>query len=149
MHYELQNRILIKRLIPDKIKRDLYYAYCFSRIIYGIEVYGTAANISIHKLQVLQNRILKTLYNKDWYTTTSVLHKDLNFLQIKDIVSLFQLVFVHNHQLGNLPENFSEYYITRENIHNRMTRYRKQIYLCQVKTNIGSKSIKKHRCYLI
>ena len=44
-------------------------------------------------------------------------------------------MFVHNHQLGNfLPENFSEYYKTRENIHNRsMTRYRKQIPLCQVK----------------
>ncbi len=32
---------LFKRLIPDKFKRDLYYAYCFSRITYGIEVYGT------------------------------------------------------------------------------------------------------------
>ena len=62
----------------------------------------------MHKLQVIQNRILKTLYNKHWYTSTSILHKNLNILKIKDIFSLFQLVFVHNQQLGKLPDNLSD-----------------------------------------
>ncbi len=79
---------LIKRLVPIKFKRHLYYAYCFSRIAYGIEVYGAASNSCIHKLQVVQNRILKTMYNKDWYTSTSILHRNLNILKIKDIFFL-------------------------------------------------------------
>ncbi len=109
---------------------------------YGIEVYGAASNTCIHKLQVIQNRISKTLYNKGWYTSTSILHENLNILKIKDIFSLFQLVFVHNQQLGKLPDNFSDYFITRDTIHNRVPRYRKQIHLRQFKTNIGSKSVK-------
>ncbi len=96
----------------------MYYAYCFSRISYGIEVYGASSKSYLRKIQVIQNRILKTLYNKDWYTHTNILHKELNLLQIQDIFSLFQLTFVHNHQQGKLPEIFSGYYVTRENIHN-------------------------------
>ncbi len=41
----------------------LHYAYCFSRISYGIEVYGTSSKSYLRKIQVVQNRILKTLYN--------------------------------------------------------------------------------------
>ncbi len=44
---------LIKRPISDKFKRDLCYAYCFSHITCEIQLYRTAANTSIHKLQVL------------------------------------------------------------------------------------------------
>ncbi len=51
------------------------YAFCFSRIAHGIEVYGAATNTCIHKVQVIQNRILKTVYNKDWYAGTNILHK--------------------------------------------------------------------------
>ena len=107
---------LITRLVSIKFKRHLYYAYCFSRIAYGIGVYGAPSNTCIHKLQVMQNRIVKTLYNNDWYTCTSILHKNLNILKIKDLFSLFQLVFVHNQQLGKLPDNFSDYFITRDDM---------------------------------
>ncbi len=36
----------------------------------------------------MQNKILKTLYNKEWYTTSNVLHKDFNILQIEDILNI-------------------------------------------------------------
>ncbi len=50
---------------------------------YGIEIYGAASNTCIPELQEIQNRILETLSNKDWYTSTSILHKNLNILKIK------------------------------------------------------------------
>ena len=71
-----------------------------------------------------QNPENAILYDKGWYTPTNLLHKSLNLLQITDIASLFQLTFVHNHQHGNLPEFFSYYYISKENIHNIITRNR-------------------------
>ena len=36
--------------------------------------------------------------NKDWYTPTVLLHKDLKLLQSHDIMSLFHLVFVYQQQ---------------------------------------------------
>ncbi len=74
---------LIKTLVPLQFKRQLYYAYCFSRISYGIEVYGASSKIYIRKIQVIQNGILKTLYNKDRYTLTNILHKNSIFYKYK------------------------------------------------------------------
>ena len=108
---------LIKRLVLFQFKRNLYYA--FSRISYGIEVYGTYPKSYLREMQVIQSRILKTLYNKDGQTHTNILH----LLQIQDIFSLFQLTFVNNQQQRKLPETFSGNYVTRENIHSRATRH--------------------------
>jgi hypothetical protein len=71
---------------------------------------------------VLQNRILKNLFNKDWFTNTNELHKELNVLKVDDIVKLFVLKFVHNCKSGYVPEVFKNYYIKRSVIHNRNTR---------------------------
>ncbi len=133
---------LIKNLIPYKYRQQLYYGFCYSRIAYGIEVYGTASQRSIGKLQVIQNKILKILYNKDWYTPTVILHKDLMLLKICNIFSLFNLVFVYQQQNKELPEIFSSYYIARDNLHDRYTRNRKYLHINQSRNNYGDKSIK-------
>ncbi len=102
------------------------------------DMHVTAIALNIQKIQIVQNRILKT-YSKDWYTHTNILHKELNLLQIQDIFSLLQMTFVRNQQQGELPEIFFGYYVTRKNIHNRANR--KQIHIKKT-TNIGLKSIK-------
>ncbi len=53
-------------------------------------------------------------YNKDWYTPTNILHKELRLLPIQDIFSLFQLTFAHYQQQGKLPETYSLYYVTEK-----------------------------------
>ena len=59
-----------------------YYAYIYSKIKYGIEVYGTANATQIKKVQVKQNRALKVLFNKDFLTPTDSLHKELEVLKV-------------------------------------------------------------------
>ncbi len=62
----------------------LYYAYIYSKIQHGIEVYGRANMTALKKVQTQQNRslTLKILYNKDldYLTPTSTLHKELDLL---------------------------------------------------------------------
>ena len=72
---------------------------------------------------MLQNRILKTLFNKDWYINTNLLHRELQILKVADIVKLFVLKFVHNCKTGCAPDIFQTYYIPRYNIHTKNTRY--------------------------
>ena len=57
---------IMKNFVPHKNKHLLYYAYIYSKIKYGIEVYGTANATQIKKVQVKQNRALKVLFNKDF-----------------------------------------------------------------------------------
>ena len=46
---------IIKNFIPDRCKKYLYHAYAYSKIQYGIEVYGSAKQGMTKQVQVLQN----------------------------------------------------------------------------------------------
>ena len=76
---------IIKHKVPDKNKLMLYYAYIYSKIQYGIEVFGSASNTVLKRIQTKQNTALKILFNKDYYTSTNLLHADLGVLLVKDI----------------------------------------------------------------
>ncbi len=86
---------IIKGHLPKTSKRQLYFAYIYTKILYGLEVYCYTSRGNINKIQVLQNKCLKTLYQKDWFTHTNDLHKDLNVLKVEDIYkhSMVQLVY--------------------------------------------------------
>ena len=49
----------IKNFVSVKIARQLYFAFMYSRIQYGIEIYGNCAKETLSKLQVMQNKLLK------------------------------------------------------------------------------------------
>ena len=43
--------------------RNIYFALIYSRINYGIEVYGKCAASYMSKIQTLQNKLMKMLLN--------------------------------------------------------------------------------------
>ncbi len=102
---------IIKHKVPDSTKPVLFQAYIFSKIQYGIEVYGKALPTIIKKVQTQQNRALKVLFSKDYYTPTKILHKELNILLINDIYKLYTLKFLYKHQNNNLLYIFNHYFI--------------------------------------
>ncbi len=54
---------LISKLVPTVCKKQLYYTNIYSRVQYGIEVFGQACAKQLKKkVQVMQNRLLKILY---------------------------------------------------------------------------------------
>ncbi len=64
--------------------RDLYYAYHYSQVTNGIEVFDATTKANISKLQGIQNKSIKVLYKKEWSTPTKDLHKELKLLQVVD-----------------------------------------------------------------
>ena len=61
---------IVKNFVSKKQKAALYYAYFYSALQYGIEVYSQGPSNNLKKLQVKQNRALKILHNKDFLTPT-------------------------------------------------------------------------------
>ena len=133
---------VIKNFVHFQNKKKLYYAYAYSKISYGIEVYGLAAKEHINKLQIQQNRVLKILYNKDFMTPTNTLHKELELLKVDDIFQLKILQFIHKHKNKKLPKIFVNLFITNANVHDHVTRFHQNIYVNDVRTENGKKSIK-------
>ena len=133
---------IIRGHIPTKCKRQLYYAYVYSQILYGIEVYGHTSKSNINKIQVLQNRILKILHVKDWFTATNTLHSELCVLKIEDIFKLSLLQFVYKQRNNLLPNVFDNYFKSRQEIHSVNTRYSYKLEEVRARNKHGQSTVK-------
>ena len=120
---------IIRHQIPEHSKTLLYNAYIYSKIQYGIEVYGKAAASTIKKVQTQQNRAIKILYSKDYYTPTKILHKDLGIILVVDTYKLAILKFVFRHQNNLLPHIFENFFTENTSIHYHNTRKSKGLHV--------------------
>ena len=75
----------VKTIISKKIARQLYFAFIYSRIKYGIEVFEDCTNEYLQNLQVIKNKLLKLLLNFDRRMSTNELHQQLSLLKVVDI----------------------------------------------------------------
>ena len=103
----------------DNIK-TIYYTLIYSRIKYGITLYGQAGTTKLKRIQTLQNQLLKVLLGKKFRFPTDDLHHELNILKVEDITNQEILSFVHNYFANKLPSAFDNYYQTFANLSNRV-----------------------------
>ena len=93
-------------------------------------------------VQVMQNRVLKSLYMKDWLTPTNALHRELALLKVSDIFKLKVSQFTFRHRKGLLPGVFNDYFKTNGNVHTYGTRQSRQLHLPRTQTLTGQNTIK-------
>ena len=103
----------IRSYMPEKLRKTFYYAFIYSRIQYGIEVYGSAAKTIINQLCVTQNKLLKVLFNKHYWYHTNNLYRELKLLKSEDIFNSLLLQFVRCTVRNNCPEPFKDYFKTK------------------------------------
>ena len=127
---ELSNKL--KRLfhifynIRDYLSKEniktIYYALVYSRIKYGISVYGQACANKMKIIQTLQNQLLKVLSGKTYRFSTDKLHDEFELLKVKDITKQEIASFVHNFFSNSSHTVFDGYFETLASNHNRNTR---------------------------
>ena len=114
----------------------------FTRIKYGIEVYGTCSDTLVKKVQVMQNRLLKILFGYNYRHGTNEFHLDLGFLKVKDVYQLNVLNFVHDCLSGNIIDSFIQYFQTKSELQYPNTRNKDNITSSKVRTNHGKSTVK-------
>ena len=127
----------IRNIVDLNLARTIYYACIYSRIKYGIEIYGSASNNKLSKIQTLQNKLMKLITCKPPRYSTNQLHTDLKILQVRDIYEMSLLQFTFNCVNGNSIVNFSEFFQFQENVHGHNTRHKRQITRHRIKTEKG------------
>ena len=100
----------IKDYVSKPEIQAIYYTLVYSRIKYGINIYGQAGSTKMLKIQTLQNQLLKVLSEKKYRYPTEKLHKEFNLLLVKDIANQELLTFVHNYFSNSLPPVFENYF---------------------------------------
>ena len=133
----------IRQYLSIEQVKIIYYALVYSRIKYGLVVYGSALQNVISPIQTLQNQLLKVLTNKPYRFPTNQLHNELDILKVEDIFKQDLLTFIFNHHTGNLPMIFKNYFTSFDEIHNYNTRNSETNCRLPLPSNsFGSSSIK-------
>lgn len=132
---------IIKHRVNENNKHVLFNSYILSKIEYGIEAYGKASCTALNKVQVQQNRALKILFNKDYFTHTQTLHKDLDKLLVKDIYKLSISKFVYKFKKELLPDIFDKTFISNSLMHQHNTRQKHSLHRFNPGNNLGELKI--------
>ena len=126
----------VKHFVSKRIARQLYFSLIYSRINYGIEVYGNCMDEHLSKLQVMPNKLLKLLLKLDYRTSASLIHYNVALLKIADIHVVNILSFVNECRAGRNPEIFKNYFTVREATYN--LRHKDRLFVPLTRTELGS-----------
>ena len=102
----------------------LYYSLVYSRIQYGIIVWGTADKTRIECLRVRLNRILRIILSCGIETPTTKLYSALQFLKTDEIYEFELYKFMYQLHHGKLPEVFYNSFTNINSIHVHDTRFK-------------------------
>ena len=130
------------KVFYDKYK--VFYAYFHSKLQYGSELYCTANKKALKSVQIKQNRALKALFHKDFYTPTPQLHNELMIPMVIDTCEINTVKLVHKIQNGKAPDAFDGYFTQNKDIPGRRqgTRQDEDLSTSQLKTKILQKTFK-------
>ena len=133
----------IRRYLHIKQAEVLYYSMIYSRIKYGIAVYGHTSKSNLNRIQTLQNQLMKVLTSREYRFPTNALHTEHKILKVADIFLQEKLSFVHNFMNNKLPSMFDNYYIKFSQIHNITTRNSNLNFIVPIfKSRFGSYALK-------
>jgi hypothetical protein len=73
------------KCIPRKLRYTIYNALVKPHLLYLIEIWGNAAKTILKELQVLQNKIMKVLFNYNFQTSTTKTYNETKLMNIKQL----------------------------------------------------------------
>ena len=100
----------------------LYYSCAYSRIEYGIIIWGTASQNHVHEIEVRLNNIIRTITCCKKFAHVIELYKKLNILKVKYVYKLELGKFMHKLFNNKLPEMFQNGFTKIGNVYNYETR---------------------------
>ena len=125
---------------------SIYHSIFSSLLIYGCQVWGLTDTNSFKKIQTLQNNALRLIsFAESFRDHITPTYHDWNLLKIRDLVTLKNILFVHDFFNNKLPESFAGYFKLSSDMHSHGTRsaIQNQLFLpCVTSTAYGRKSFK-------
>ncbi len=132
--------------LPDVFLKDVYYAFVYTHILYGIELYANTTNNNLTKLITLHNKLLRILQNKPRTTRVPQLYANYNILPIPELHKHQLILFVYNYfyHSHSLPSVFlsSNYFSLNNHVHVHNTRMSTNAHIYGVKTVYGKRNTK-------
>lgn len=134
----------VRNLIPHACLKNLYFAFVFPHISNCVELYVNTTNKILHRLTILNNKILRVLQFKDSYTSSNILYSNYNTLPIPALYNYKLVQFVHKwfYNKTSLPDYFQDFYILKKEFTGLDTRNPNDLYLLRCKSAQYNNSFK-------
>ena len=119
----------LRKVIPYNFKKQLFHAYVYSKITYGVHCYGVANKKVMKLVQTVCNKLLKILLIKIRKYPTDKLFKESKMLKIHDMKNFIAAKFVHKsiYSDTNTPEQLKNYFTLNTEIHEKDVRDKLQV----------------------
>ena len=129
----------MRLFVPRHALLKFYHAFIHSQLNYLILVWGRATISLLRRLQTLQNRCLKTIFNLPIRHSTAQLYRDNShkILSLSLLCDLQTIFFVFDNLHSNNSRNLQ--FNTRTRIHN--TRQIYYLQRCRSLTSLGQRRI--------
>ena len=90
-------------LIPEDVLVNLYYAFIYPYLLYGVLVWGDASAVHLNPLLVIQKRIIRIITSSDYLAHTNPLFFKTKILRISEIYKFTLGNYMYSHHIsGNL-----------------------------------------------
>ena len=98
---------------------SIYHSIFASHMNYGCQVWGhSPTNTYIDKIQVLQNNALRLItFAPDFRDHVTPIYNELKLLKIKDLITLKNLLLIHDFFNYKLPTSFENFFILDKDKH--------------------------------
>lgn len=126
----------VKDIFNFNTKLKIYHAYFLPILTYLIPIWGTGYHQIIHKVQILQNKILKILFNQNYLTHTSTLYEKLGLKQIGTILKVEQSKLIY--KILNGKQKTNSILTFTNSVHNHNTRKCNNIFTNFSRTNLAN-----------
>ena len=119
--------------------RTLYFAFIYSKILYGIENYDNTFEYRLHDLIILNNRILRVAQDKKWNASTIDLYRDFNTLPIPKLFKFKMLTHAHSLFYNSPYPIFHSAVLANSQIHDHYTRTQNDFHRTSTSTRMGDR----------
>lgn len=107
----------------------LYNSFFSPFVNYCYIIWGSAAQSTVSKIDILQKRVLKLVIGVDQRTNYQFVHHKTGVLTVHEIFERQSMIFMYRYSKGFVPINLRNMFIMKSEISSHITRYNDQFCL--------------------
>jgi len=125
------------------VLRNIYFAFIYPHILYGIEIYRNTCLTYLDKLTKINNNLLRILKNRGPSVPCVLLYSTYNTLSPSKLhtCQILCLVYKFLYYKQLLPAVFTNYSTLNSTFHLHITRNKHLLHLSPINTSHGHRSI--------
>ena len=113
-----------KHIISRQLLKCLYHTLIHPHLTYGLILWGSTYKKYLHKLEILQNKSIRSITNSKYNYSSGPIYKNLSILPLTGLYEFETVKFMYLNQRNELPLPLQTLFTTNANIHGHNTRHR-------------------------